>query len=343
MRKRDIKECADSRALTSADCGSDHQMVWAKVQGTSWQRMCKRRKAVKLETGIFKNEIAAKDFEKTLHNEMIHTNQSWSDFSETIRKVAEEKCPKKARGNKPWITEACLDVINKRRAAKINDFQGERYRELCKEVSKTCRKAKRVWLREKAVDAENAYRKGNTRTTYKLVKEISGKQPSKPGIGVMDKNGTIIYEKEAIKQRWFEYGKQLFSRPDDDDGPNLITGYPTELEPEVLVSEIRKALYKIKSNKAGGLDGITAEVLKAGGETMIQIMKSIIDEIWVTGEWPKDWTVSEMIRLPKVSGTRDCAKHRTISLISHASKIFLEIFKNASQLLCWSSHRRRAI
>ena len=54
---------------------------------------------------------------------------------------------------------------------------------------------------------------------------------------------------------------------------------------------------------------------------------SIIDEVWVTGEWPKDWTVSEMIRLPKVSGTRDCAKHRTISLISHASKIFLEILK----------------
>ena len=99
------------------------------------------------------------------------------------------------------------------------------------------------------------------------------------------------------------------------------------MEPEVLISEIRKALYNIKSNKAGGLDGIRAEVLKAGGETTIRIMKSIIDEVWVTGEWPKDWTVSEIIRLQKVSGTRDCAKQRTISLISHASKIFLEILK----------------
>ena len=36
----------------------------------------------------------------------------------------------------------------------------------------------------------------------------------------------------------------------------------------------------------------------------------------------------ELIVLPKVSGTQECSKHRTISLISHASKLLLEISRN---------------
>ncbi|XP_063611722.1 uncharacterized protein LOC134785338 [Penaeus indicus] len=56
-------------------------------------------------------------------------------------------------------------------------------------------------------------------------------------------------------------------------------------------------------------------------------MKSIIDEIWRTGEWPELWVMSELVPLPKVPRTQDCTKYRTVSLISHASKILLEILR----------------
>lgn len=48
-------------------------------------------------------------------------------------------------------------------------------------------------------------------------------------------------------------------------------------------------------------------------------MKVIIDHICKT-----DWNVSEIITMPKISGMPDCTKHRTLSLISHASKILLD-------------------
>ena len=35
IRKRNKKECKDCRCLVSADCGSDHQLLWAKLQGTA--------------------------------------------------------------------------------------------------------------------------------------------------------------------------------------------------------------------------------------------------------------------------------------------------------------------
>ena len=41
----------------------------------------------------------------------------------------------------------------------------------------------------------------------------------------------------------------------------------------------------------------------SGGNTVIQAMKTIIDQIWKTGDWPSERTQSEITTLPKV--TRD--------------------------------------
>ena len=60
-------------------------------------------------------------------------------------------------------------------------------------------------------------------------------------------------------------------------------------------------------------------------------MKNIIDSIWRTGEWPEEWTTSELVPIPKVPGTQKCTQFRTTSLISHASKILLEIIRQRIQ------------
>ena len=60
---------------------------------------------------------------------------------------------------------------------------------------------------------------------------------------------------------------------------------------------------------------------------MIPSSTAIIDHIWETGELPDEWVMSELITLPKVTGTFECDKHRTISLISHAAKIALEVIR----------------
>uniref|UniRef100_H3AEA7 Endonuclease/exonuclease/phosphatase domain-containing protein n=1 Tax=Latimeria chalumnae TaxID=7897 RepID=H3AEA7_LATCH len=40
IRRSHRIEHEDSRALVSADCGTDHQLVWARIRGKAW---CKRR------------------------------------------------------------------------------------------------------------------------------------------------------------------------------------------------------------------------------------------------------------------------------------------------------------
>jgi len=78
-------------------------------------------------------------------------------------------------------------------------------------------------------------------------------------------------------------------------------------------------------------NGIPVEALNAAGQTVVRAMKKIIDQIWKTGEWPNDWDISKLVTLPKVPRTQECNKYRTISLISHASKILPEILMKRLQ------------
>ena len=50
--------------------------------------------------------------------------------------------------------------------------------------------------------------------------------------------------------------------------------------------------------------------------------------IYKNGDWPDDFTRSNMIPLEKKTNTNKCEEHRTISLISHASKIPLKALCN---------------
>ena len=46
-----------------------------------------------------------------------------------------------------------------------------------------------------------------------------------------------------------------------------------------------------------------------------------------TQQWPQDWKRSVFIPIPKKSNAKECSNYRTIALISHASKIILEILQ----------------
>ena len=83
--------------------------------------------------------------------------------------------------------------------------------------------------------------------------------------------------------------------------------------------------------KSAGVDNIPAELIQAGGEAMIDILTSICNKIWKTGEWPTTWAQSIVISLPKKGNLQLFQNHRTISLISHSSKVMLKIIINRLQ------------
>ena len=106
-----------------------------------------------------------------------------------------------------------------------------------------------------------------------------------------------------------------------------VAAITTPFGSSVLVSMVI-AVASLKNGKSVGVDNILAELVQAGGETMIDVLTEICNRIWRTGEWPTPWTQSLIITLPKKGNLQLCQNYRTISLISHSSKVMLKIILN---------------
>ena len=84
----------------------------------------------------------------------------------------------------------------------------------------------------------------------------------------------------------------------------------------------------MKKGKSAGVGNIPADLVQAGGEYVITAVMTICNKVWQTGEWSTTWTQSLVITLPEISNLQQCQNYRTISLISHPSKVMLTIILN---------------
>ena len=96
----------------------------------------------------------------------------------------------------------------------------------------------------------------------------------------------------------------------------------------MLREEVEEAVRSLKAEKSPGVDNIPSKLLKKGGEATTTVLTAISKKIWETKKWPKEWTQSLVVPLQKKGNLNQCQNYRTISLISHPSKIMLRVIFN---------------
>ena len=85
-------------------------------------------------------------------------------------------------------------------------------------------------------------------------------------------SGEVVASKPAVLSEVENYYDRLYashaSRPDtgNEDSRASLTRHYTEDLPEVSIDEIEIALGQLRNGKAPGEDGVTTELLKAGGK-----------------------------------------------------------------------------
>ena len=57
------------------------------------------------------------------------------------------------------------------------------------------------------------------------------------------------------------------------------------------------------------------------------MLHSTCQQIWKTQQWPQAWKRSVFIPIPKKGNAKECSNYCTIALISHASKVILQILQ----------------
>ena len=130
-----------------------------------------------------------------------------------------------------------------------------------------------------------------------------------------------LKEARDIKKRWQEYTEELYKK--DLHEPDNHNGVITHLEPDILECEVKWALGSITMNKASACDGILVELFHILKDDAAKVLHSICQQIWKIQQWPQDWKRSVFIPVPKKGNPKECANYRTITLISHTSKVML--------------------
>ena len=102
----------------------------------------------------------------------------------------------------------------------------------------------------------------------------------------------------------------------------ITTMMITHLELDILECEVQ-GLGSITANKTSGGDGIPAELFQFLKDDAVKMLHSICQQIWKTQQWPQNWKRSVFIPIPK-SNAKECSNYRTITFISHVSKVMLK-------------------
>ena len=97
---------------------------------------------------------------------------------------------------------------------------------------------------------------------------------------IKDRNGMDLTEAEDIKKRWQEYTEELYKKDlhDPDNHDDVVTN----LEPDILESEVKWALESITMNKANGGDGIPVELFQILKDDAVKVLHSVCQQIWKT-------------------------------------------------------------
>ena len=209
-----------------------------------------------------------------------------------------------------------------RRELKKTKFEpGSTYKQINNTIKKEMRIAKEIWINNKCTDIGECLIRNNTKKAYQIVNELT-KKKDKIIVNVHDKDGKCITDKTEVLKRWTEYCSELYTHNAEGDISVLTVNEPSNQDNfPILESEVEAAIQALKMGKSAGIDNIPAELIKAGEHIVIQILLDICNKIWETGIWPSDWTQSMIISLHKKGSKQKCENYKTISLISHFSKI----------------------
>ena len=330
----------DVRAYRGADVASDHTLVLAVVSLKLHRSKGREARQQRLDSGRLNESFTKQAFAVEVKNrfQVLGEQQEMTidGFNQALREAGEKVLGFRRKKKEEWIKEETWKKIDERRQTKekINNTRSERlkekhrsfYSELNNQVKRMTRADKKDYIEKLADEAEEAAGRNDLKTLYKINKQLNNGFKN-CDVPVKNKNGMVI-EKEAEKlQRWKEHFESVLNRP---DRPHLADIQPADTDLDICtdpssLEEVTAAIKAMKSGKAPGADGVTAEMLKADVNVTAPILTEIFKQIWEEGQIPEAWKTGLIFKLPKKGDLGDCNNWRGITLLSLTSKVFSRI------------------
>ena len=321
-----------AKTYPGADCGSDHTPMICKLQLRlrKPKKLSPRKTRRQYEFGLLKtNKTVAEEYRNRVCQLMEQEPES--EDAEGMRKILTEAMikasvdviPERTRnGKQKWMTNEILQLMTRRREAKISDLN--LYRQLDRDIRRKCRTAKEVFLNGECERIQQLEHQKRYKMMYDEIRRVTGRGRKSSDTGCLQNaRGEILMDTEDILKRWKEYIEELFA-----DTRGLQPFYSTGDERthrNFTEDEVRDAIQKSARGKAPGPDDLQVEMIQASGNGGVTAVTKLINAIYQEGKVPEGMCKSVFIALPKKAGTTRCDEHRIISLMSHLTKILVRL------------------
>ena len=194
-------------------------------------------------------------------------------------------------------------------------------------ASRVNRRKKRNALNKEIDAIDKSGREGRVKDSYRGIRKIKNGYQARSKI-VRGTDGSVKIQEERVLEIWKEFFYDLLNR---EERPDIIErAHIPEVDmhiEEPTIDCVRKAIKSLKNNKAPGLDNISAELIKHGGEILeFQLFKLII-KIWRVEAIPNDWDTGNIIPVHKKGDKTVRANYRGITLLPVCYKVLTIIIK----------------
>ncbi|XP_055371836.1 uncharacterized protein LOC129605867 [Condylostylus longicornis] len=324
--RRHATTILDVKSCRGADCDSDHYLIWVKFrQRISNETTRNSYKRVKWNTDKLADDRIRADYQTKINEKFQNvdifqgSSENWQVIEQTIKDAAMEIIGHRSRRNENnWYDTECK---------RVNELKHEAWKKYVNRATRrNLRRKKREALNAKVLELEQNS-KSHIRNFYRGIKNQT--TPYQPRLGICrNSSNEIIIVGEKILDRWEEYFTELFKKSDYENELNEnfapISSAENRVE-EPSIDETKDAIHKLKNNKASGEDSITAELIKYGGDAVLQKIHELIILIWKNEDIPDSWNSTLIFPVHKKGDKKECRNYRGIFLLNTAYKVFTNI------------------
>uniref|UniRef100_A0A8D9E6N4 Craniofacial development protein 2 n=1 Tax=Cacopsylla melanoneura TaxID=428564 RepID=A0A8D9E6N4_9HEMI len=350
VRRRNRGSILRCRSMRGPNCDTDHLLVRATIHFTKkrFQRNSQTRPKL-FNISKLKDSSVRRTFEESIqalyHSEDQHDNRDaeiqWTRVKTSILQSAAAVLGKKPATRWDWFDDSDVEIqeiLKKKRRAhlayienptRIHKSEYSRVRGLCQ---RQIRALKEKWWAEKVKEMQHYMNINDTHNLHRCIKNIAG--PVKKALNIVEsQDGEHLKTKEEIASRWKQHFCGVLNQDtvvniDSIQVPIRTTPESTPRDDPPTEAEVRTAIRQLKNHKCPGSDSITAELLKGGEDTVVNMMVTLLKKVWEEKHIPKDWTDAIVVPLHKKGNKAKCDNYRGISLLSVPGKVLSKVLCN---------------
>jgi len=200
----------------------------------------------------------------------------------------------------------------------------QEYHHKRKEAHKIIRDKKELYIKYVTESIEEDQKHNNARIMYQTINQFKQGCQRKFNV-IRNKKGELAMNTKEIAEIWKEYFDKLLNTEETKELIKIGNREINDEGEEFTLQDVKKAMRNLKNNKAAGTDGIHPELIKYGGNKLLNRVYELVRQILEEERIPEELKETIIVPIYK-KGDRDrCENYKGIALGNAAYEILVTI------------------